>query len=196
MKDKFFGKLDWAAFWTATLLTFAVYFWTLGPSVGLEDSGELATAGAHLGVPHPPGYPFWTLCSWIFCKLFSWVSYMGHPTPAWAISLCSAVFGALAAGCTAMLICRSARDFLVDGANAPGRRKRRLQRIASRVHEKDRRIAFMRPRAHAETFGDIAVEPELRRIGKQHRNERLDLACDLAAFRPPLLERVFCAHGP
>ena len=118
-EDRFFTKLDWAAFWTATLVTFAVYFFTLGPSVGLEDSGELATAGAHLGVPHPPGYPFWTLCSWIFCKLFSWVTYMGHPTPAWAISCFSAVAGALAAGCTAMLICRSAHDFVggTDGAS-------------------------------------------------------------------------------
>lgn len=112
MKDKFFTKLDWAAFWTATLITFAVYFFTLGPSVGLEDSGELATAAANLGVPHPPGYPFWTLCSWIFCKLFFWVTYMGHPTPAWAVSCCSAFFGALAAGFTAMLICRSGRDFI------------------------------------------------------------------------------------
>jgi len=116
---RFFTKLDWAAFWTATLVTFAVYFLTLGPSVGLEDSGELATAGAHLGVPHPPGYPFWTLCSWIFCKLFFWVTYMGHPTPAWAISCFSAVAGAFAAGCTAMLICRSAHDFVggTDGAS-------------------------------------------------------------------------------
>ena len=122
---RFFTRLDWAAFWTATLLTFAVYFFTLGPSVGLEDSGELATAGAHLGVPHPPGYPFWTLCSWIFCKLFAFVTYMGHPTPAWAISCFSAVAGAFAAGCTAMLICRSARDFIapgegVDACVAPG----------------------------------------------------------------------------
>ena len=75
MKDRFFDKIDWAAFWTATLVTFAVYFFTLGPSVGLEDSGELATTGAHLGVPHPPGYPFWTFCSWLFCKAFSWVTY-------------------------------------------------------------------------------------------------------------------------
>ena len=112
MKDKFFSKLDWAAFWTATIVTFAVYFYTLGPSVGLEDSGELATAAANLGVPHPPGYPFWTFCSWLFCKLFGWVTYMGHPTPAWCVSLCSATFGAFAAGCTAMLICRSAHDFI------------------------------------------------------------------------------------
>jgi len=111
MKDKFFSKLDWAAFWAATLITFVVYALTLGPSVGLEDSGELATAAANLGVPHPPGYPFWTFCSWLFCKAFSWVTYMGHPTPAWAVSLCSATFGAFAAGCTAMLICRSSQDF-------------------------------------------------------------------------------------
>ena len=117
MKDRFFDKIDWAAFWTATLVTFAVYFFTLGPSVGLEDSGELATAGAHLGVPHPPGYPFWTFCSWLFCKAFSWVTYMGHPTPAWCISLFSATAGAFAAGFTAMLICRSGRDFLGDGTD-------------------------------------------------------------------------------
>ncbi len=116
MKEGFFSRLDWAAFWTATLATAAVYFATLGPSVGLEDSGELATAAASLGVPHPPGYPFWTFCSWIFCKAFFWVTYMGHPTPAWAVSLCSATFGAFAAGCTAMLICRSGRDF-VGGEN-------------------------------------------------------------------------------
>ncbi|MBR0197052.1 MAG: DUF2723 domain-containing protein [Kiritimatiellae bacterium] len=116
-KDRFFTRLDWAAFWAATLIVFVVYFWTLGPSVGLEDSGELATAGAHLGVPHPPGYPFWTLCSWIFCKLFSWVGYMGHPTPAWAISCFSATAGAFAAGCTAMLITRSSRDFIAPEAS-------------------------------------------------------------------------------
>ena len=119
MRDRFFSKLDWAAFWTATIATFAVYALTLGPSVGLEDSGELATAAANLGVPHPPGYPFWTFCSWLFCKAFSWVTYMGHPTPAWCVSLCSAVFGAFAAGCTAMLICRSASDF-IEGDKTTG----------------------------------------------------------------------------
>lgn len=114
MKKSFFSKFDWAAFWVATLVTFGVYFYTLGPSVGLEDSGELATASAHLGVPHPPGYPFWTFCTWIFCKIFSFVTYMGYPNPAWAVSCCSAFFGALAAGCTAMLISRSASDFIFN----------------------------------------------------------------------------------
>ena len=110
--NAFFRHIDWTAFWSATLISFLVYFFTLGPSVSLEDSGELATAADHLGVPHPPGYPFWTLCCWIFCKAFSWVTYMGHPTPAWAVALFSAVAGAFAAGCTAMLICRSGSDML------------------------------------------------------------------------------------
>jgi len=111
-KDTFFRKLDWMAFWAATAAAFLVYFFTLGPSVGLEDSGELATAANHLGVPHPPGYPFWSMCGWMFCRVFSWVTFMGHPTPAWAMSLFSAVAGAFAAGCTAMLVCRSASDML------------------------------------------------------------------------------------
>lgn len=115
----YFRRIDWTAFWGATLIAFLVYFFTLGPSVGLEDSGELATAADHLGVPHPPGYPFWSLCSWIFCRLFSWVTYMGQPTPAWAVSLFSAVAGAFAAGCTAMLICRSGSDML-DSVPAEG----------------------------------------------------------------------------
>src|SRR5690554_895987 len=52
---RFFRRVDWAAFWTATVASFVVYFLTLGPSVTLEDSGELAVAGDYLGVPHPPG---------------------------------------------------------------------------------------------------------------------------------------------
>ena len=115
--DAFFRRIDWTAFWAATTITFLVYLFTLGPSVGLEDSGELATAGDHLGVPHPPGYPFWTMCSYFFCRLFSWVTYRGQPTPAFAISLLSAVFGAFAAGCSAMLITRSASDMMKDAAS-------------------------------------------------------------------------------
>ncbi len=113
-KKPFFRKLDWSSFWTATIASFIVYFLTLGPSVGLEDSGELAVAGDHLGVPHPPGYPIWTIISYAFARVFSFVTFRGQPNPAWAIALSSAVFGALAAGCTAMLITRSASDMLSD----------------------------------------------------------------------------------
>ncbi len=108
----FFRRLDWSAFWTATLITLAVYVYTLAPTVTLEDSGELAVAGDFLGVPHPPGYPIWTLLSWFFSGIFSFVTFRGQPNPAWSIGLVSAVFGALAAGLAAMLVCRSGSDLL------------------------------------------------------------------------------------
>lgn len=108
----FFGKVDWSAFWTATIITLIVYCWTLAPTVTLEDCGELATASAYLGVPHPPGYPIWTITTWFFTKLFAFVTFRGQPNPSWSVGLASAVFGAFAAGFTSILICRSGRDML------------------------------------------------------------------------------------
>ncbi len=108
----FFSKIDWSAFWTALIVCFVVYFFTLAPTVTLEDSGELAVAGDWLGVPHPPGYPIWTMMAWAFTKIFAFVKFRGQPNPAWSIGLLSAVLGALSAGLTALLICRSGRDVL------------------------------------------------------------------------------------
>lgn len=108
----FFRRLDWSAFWTACLVSFAVYFYTLAPTVTLEDSGELVTGSAHLGVPHPPGYPLWTIITWLFTKAFVFVPFRGQLNPAWSVGLASAVFGALATGFTAILICRSGTDML------------------------------------------------------------------------------------
>ncbi len=108
----FFRKLDWSAFWTSLLLSFGVYLYTLAPTVTLEDAGELAVAADWLGVPHPPGYPIWTMMGWVFTKVFAFVTYRGQPNPAWSIALMSAVFGALASGITAMLICCSGYHIL------------------------------------------------------------------------------------
>ena len=69
----FLRKIDWSAFWIACAASFVVYFYTLAPTLTLEDSGELAVAGDWLGVPHPPGYPLWTMLSYIFARVFSFV---------------------------------------------------------------------------------------------------------------------------
>jgi tetratricopeptide (TPR) repeat protein len=111
-KGRFFTRMDWSAFWTAFLVTFGMYVYTLAPTVTLEDSGELAVAADHLGVPHPPGYPIWTVLCWLFTRVFSFVTYLGQPNPAWSVALCSAFFGALSIGITAMLISRSGSDML------------------------------------------------------------------------------------
>ncbi len=114
MTDKrpFFSRFDRAAFWTGAALSFLVYFLTCAPTVSLEDCGELATAGDFAGVPHPPGYPTWTMCAWVFARLLSWVTFRGQPNPAWAIAVMSAFWGALACGLTAMLVSRTAADLL------------------------------------------------------------------------------------
>ncbi|MGQ9661205.1 MAG: protein O-mannosyl-transferase family [Kiritimatiellia bacterium] len=108
----FFHRSDWLAFSIAFFISFAVYFVCLPPSVTLEDSGELCTAGDALGVPHPPGYPIWSALAWIFSRIFLFVTYRGQPNPAWSIALMSGFFGALAAGITAMLISRSGSEIL------------------------------------------------------------------------------------
>lgn len=132
----FFRRVDWSAFWTTFAVSFAAYFYTIAPTVTLEDSGELAVASDYLGVPHPPGYPIWTLVTWFFQWIFHWVRYygapdsnlmlvikslkdvfdgggfQGHPNPAWSVGLCSAFFGALACGLFAQLVSRSGSDML------------------------------------------------------------------------------------
>jgi len=108
----FFRRIDWWAFWIVLLATFAVYYYTLAPTVTLEDSGELAVASDYMGVPHPPGYPIWTLITWFFQWVFHSVTYNGHPNPAWSVGLASAVAGAGACAVTALLISRSGADLL------------------------------------------------------------------------------------
>ncbi len=116
---KIFDKKDGLAFVVSAGVAFVVYLCSLGPSVGLEDAGELAVAADGLGVAHPPGYPLWAMISWVFCRLLGWVTWQGYPNPAWAVAFGSAVMGALATGLTALLISRSGRDLLKGTTVAP-----------------------------------------------------------------------------
>ncbi len=108
----FFRRADWSAFWTVLLIAFALYLYTLAPSVTLEDSGELAVAADYMGVPHPPGYPLWTLLAWFFQWVFHGIKFHGYPNPAWAIGLMSATFASLACAFLALLVSRSGADMM------------------------------------------------------------------------------------
>jgi Protein of unknown function (DUF2723) len=46
-----------------------LYAGTLAPGVGAGDSAELTLAAQSLGVPHPPGYPIWTMLARIAAML-------------------------------------------------------------------------------------------------------------------------------
>ncbi|MBE2179896.1 MAG: DUF2723 domain-containing protein [Chthoniobacterales bacterium] len=91
-----FLRADWLVAVAATLISGAVYFYTAQPNVGLLDSGEFITAAQHFGVPHPTGYPLWTLLAWLFQLL-----PLGNA--AWEINLFSGFCGALAVGVTTLL---------------------------------------------------------------------------------------------
>ena len=108
----FFRRTDWWAFWVVLVATLGVYVYTLAPTVTLEDGGELVVAADYLGVPHPPGYPIWTLTSWFFQWIFHWVTYNGYPNPSWSVGLASAVAGAAACALLALLVSRSGADIL------------------------------------------------------------------------------------
>ncbi len=102
----FYQKPDWLAFSAAALATLLVYFFTLAPNLTPEDSGELATASMYAGVPHAPGYPLWTIYTWLFTVLVPTGSI------AWRVGLSSAVAAALSCGLVALMISRGSRLLL------------------------------------------------------------------------------------
>jgi tetratricopeptide (TPR) repeat protein len=105
---KLFRRWDWITFWLTTLVVMLGYYYTLAPDVTLEDSGELAVASYYAGVPHPPGYPVWTIYTWIFTWLFPFSNI------AWRVALSSAVAGAFSCGCVALLVSRGS-SMLMEG---------------------------------------------------------------------------------
>ena len=114
-----FSTIDWMTAGAVCALSFAVYLSTLAPTVTMEYSGALVVAADHLGVARPPGYPVWTLLAKGFITLFPSARYHGHPNPAWAVNLMSAVFGALACGLLAALTCRLSRQIAPSSPSAP-----------------------------------------------------------------------------
>lgn len=48
---------------------FVLYLITLCPTIFVEDSAEFSTAAGIFGVPHPPGYPLYTLLAGLFVRV-------------------------------------------------------------------------------------------------------------------------------
>src|SRR5438045_2768683 len=102
---RLFRKIDWISFAVTTFMVFIGYFITLAPDLTLEDSGELAVGSYYAGVPHPPGYPVWTLYSWLFTLL-------PISNIAFRVGLSSAFAGALSCGMIALMVSRGSSMFL------------------------------------------------------------------------------------
>jgi tetratricopeptide (TPR) repeat protein len=84
-------RSEWATL-AITAAVFAVYASGACPTIYVGDSGELVTAVAVLGIPHPTGYPLYVLLGKAWTMIFPFGSV------AWRMSIFSAACGALACG--------------------------------------------------------------------------------------------------
>ena len=82
---------------------FTLYASTLAPTITWAhngtDGGDLITAAATWGVPHPPGYPTYVTLGYLFSKI-------PIGSVAYRLNLMSALFTAMAAALTTLTICR------------------------------------------------------------------------------------------
>jgi thioredoxin-like negative regulator of GroEL len=103
-----FRPLDWLAVAITFGVVWTVYLLTLAPELTLEDSGELVTGAFYAGIPHPPGYPVWTIYSWL------WTTLLPIGNMAWRVSVGQAFSGAVACGLLALLVSRGS-SMLMEG---------------------------------------------------------------------------------
>jgi hypothetical protein len=99
---------SWLAFGLPFLTAALVYLLTAASGLnwrhGGDDGGDLATAVALDGVPHPTGYPLYLASGKLFAFLDS--------DPARALTLATALWGALAAGVLSLAVYRFNRQLL------------------------------------------------------------------------------------
>src|ERR1019366_10555347 len=103
-----FRPIDWWAMAIAFAIVWTIYFISLAPQVTLEDSGELTTASYWAGIPHPPGYPFWTIYTWL------WTVLVPFGNIAWRVQLAEASTAAMACGVLAFMVSRGS-SMLMEG---------------------------------------------------------------------------------
>ena len=103
-----FRRVDWLTFFLTAGVIWIIYVITLAPELTLEDSGELCTGSFYAGIPHPPGYPVWTLYTWLFTVIVPFGNI------AWRVALAEATAGAVACGLVAMMVSRGS-SMLMEG---------------------------------------------------------------------------------
>jgi thioredoxin-like negative regulator of GroEL len=102
-----FRKIDWLVLAVTFAAVWATYLLTLAPELTLEDCGELCTASFYAGIPHPPGYPFWTLYSWLWTQV-----PIGNV--AWRVELGESFAAAMACGLVGFMVSRGS-SMLIEG---------------------------------------------------------------------------------
>lgn len=99
----------WGAAALASLLALTLGLARRAPGVTFEDSGLLAAAASSFGIPHPPGYPLWTMLAGIAVRA-------GAPfglEPAASTNLLSTVCAAAACGLLAAFATRRGAGWIL-----------------------------------------------------------------------------------
>lgn len=103
-----FRPADWLCALLTFLVIWGVYLYTLAPELTLEDSGELCTGSYYAGIPHPPGYPFWSIYSWL------WTVIVPFGNVAWRVEVGESFGAAMGCALVTLMVCRGSA-LLVEG---------------------------------------------------------------------------------
>jgi len=103
-----FRRIDWLTLCITFVIMAVIYFMNVAPELTLEDSGELVTGSFYAGIPHPPGYPVWSIYSWLWTALVPWGNM------AWRVALAEAAAGATSCALIAFLVSRGS-SMLMEG---------------------------------------------------------------------------------
>ncbi|MGD0744187.1 MAG: DUF2723 domain-containing protein [Verrucomicrobiota bacterium] len=103
-----FRRIDWIIMCIAFAVVWAIYLYTLAPELTLEDCGELCTGSFYAGIPHPPGYPFWAIYSWL------WTAILPIGNVAWRVEVGESFAMAMGCGMLALMVSRGS-SMLIEG---------------------------------------------------------------------------------
>jgi tetratricopeptide (TPR) repeat protein len=103
-----FRKIDWLVLIITFAAVWIAYLLTLAPELTLEDCGELCTASFYAGIPHPPGYPFWAIYSWL------WTVILPIGNVAWRVEVGESFAAAMACGLVGFMVSRGS-SMLIEG---------------------------------------------------------------------------------
>jgi len=103
-----FRAVDWLAMAVTFGVIWIIYLFTLAPEQTLEDSGELCTGAFYAGIPHPPGYPFWSVYAWF------WTAILPFGNVAWRVEVGESFAAAMGCGLLALMVSRGS-SMLIEG---------------------------------------------------------------------------------
>jgi tetratricopeptide (TPR) repeat protein len=103
-----FRRIDWIILGIVFAAMWTIYLLTLAPELTLEDSGELCTGAYYAGIPHPPGYPFWTIYAWF------WTAILPIGNVAWRVEVGESFAMAMGCGMLALMVSRGS-SMLIEG---------------------------------------------------------------------------------